>query len=271
MKATKTTLAALVCASSIAAGLTSCSVSSQDARTSFDSFTQSSTYTLVGSAADFGRDSDVICNDSVSVVMPVTLNGQDAAQLRNEIIKRMFNAEPTATQNAINQWFKATAEKSGYKTATCAANDSDADGFTHISGYVTNLTPDFLVYGIVTDAYMPCAANGMTTFEYINYSMTQHSILTLEDLFTTNGLQQLPAVIAEQANNTPEYDNQVDITALPEGRNFYISGEGEIVFSYYPTEVAPHYLGTIRVSFYPYELSQYMTPRALSMFKLNDL
>lgn len=46
---------------------------------------------------------------------------------------------------------------------------------------------------------------------------------------------------------------------------------GEIVFVYQPYEVASYAQGKIRVSFYPYELVDYMTPFAVNYFKLSDI
>ena len=61
------------------------------------------------------------------------------------------------------------------------------------------------------------------------------------------------------------------ITDLPCDNNFYISSEGEIVFSYQPYEVASYAQGIIDIPFYPYELVSYMTPYAINFFGLTDL
>lgn len=217
-------------------------------------------------------EKDIVCRDSVSLVVPMTLAGQDASPLRDSILQRAFGISDLPVHQAMDKWMEENEHESGsgYKTETASATQAP-DGFTRILGYVSYMSSRTIVYTIATDTYAPGAANGYTTADYINYSMANKEFISLADIFTPAGLKALPKLIQQQALNNPEYDGNVNITALPEAGNFYISSEGEIVFSYYPTEVGPHYLGTVQVAFYPYELMDYLTPRAKIMFNLTDL
>lgn len=262
----------LAAAAAVAAvGLSSCGNSSENAQTAFNAYTKSNTYTLVGSAADFGSDADVTVNDSVAIVLPITLGGHDVQALRDTIMARAFNVGATSIENAINQYMTTASQQYGYKTAAANVASDQVDGFQRVKGQVVNLTPSVMSYVITTSSYQPNAANGLETKDYINYSLKDNKFLTLADLFTEEGLQQLPAAIAEQAQANPVYTEVVVIEALPQSGNFYLSSEDEIVFSYQPMEVGPHYLGNVQVAFYPAELVKFMTPAAIRMFELQDL
>jgi len=254
--------------------MASCSKGSEkpsSASTSFESYSGESTYALKGSAENFKLDKDLVCNDAVSLVMPMTLNGKDAAKVRDSIMTLALNNTDTDVNAAIGKWLTAEAKEFGFETEKVDVEASTADGFCHVRGYVTSMTPDMFVYCVTTDTYNPRAANGLSVNEYINYSIADDKILSLGDLFTADGLKQLPALIAGQAENIPAYAGEVNITALPSGGNFYLSDRGEIVFSYAPLEVGPHSLGTVEVAFYPYELVNYMTPKAVNLFGLSDI
>ena len=252
--------------------MTSCGKTDEKAATtSFETCEGSSTYALKGSAKDFGLDKDFVCNDAVSLVMPITLNGKDATAVRDSIMMLALNNTAGDVKLAIDKWLTAEAKESGFETERVDVDVAVVDGFCHVRGYIANMTPEVLVYCVTTDTYNPRAANGMTTNDYINYSMVDNKIMALGDLFTAEGLKQLPGLIADQAENIPSYAGQVDISALPGRGDFYLSSEGEIVFSYAPLEVGPHSLGTVEVPFYPYELVSYMTPKAVTMFGLSDI
>jgi hypothetical protein len=61
------------------------------------------------------------------------------------------------------------------------------------------------------------------------------------------------------------------VSELPADGNFYISSEGEIVFSYQPYEIASFAQGTINIPFYAYELIDYMSAEGIELFNLEDL
>lgn len=236
---------------------------------SFKSYTASATYDLVGSAADYHQDTDVTCTDSVSLLMPVIINGVDVEVLRDSIMSRVLNVRGVSVEDAIKQYLKTSAEFFECRTRPSAKPGSQADGYTTVIGSIAYLTPELLVYCITTSVYYPGAANGDTVLDYINYSTGKNAIITLEDMFTPEGLKRLPERIAEQAESNPEYAGQLMITELPASKTFFLSSEGEIVFSYAPMEVGPHVLGNVQIPFYPYELEELMTSEAKALFHLD--
>lgn len=232
------------------------------------------TYSLIGSAADFYSDSDIVCNDYINLVIPSRIQNNDISALTDSILSLatdtiVRSADP---QSAVAEWISKTAAQSGYKTQAHAPSKQNVDGFDHVNGFVVSLTDNTLVYCINASMYAPHAANGMTTRSYINYMITGGGrMLSLSDLFTPEGLKELPATIAERAADMAQYAGMVDIDDLPQGGNYYISSEGEIVFSYYPMEVGPHVLGTVEIPLYPSEVLDYLTPLAIDIFGLQDL
>ena len=59
-----------------------------------------------------------------------------------------------------------------------------------------------------------------------------------------------------------------DIQSLPSMGNFYISLDDALVFVYQPYEVASYAQGSIAISFYPYQLTELLTPLGLKIFHL---
>lgn len=256
--------------------VTSCSQSgdTQNAQIAFDTYTGMSAYTLEGSAADFMQDSDVVYADSVSLMLPIRLGDCDLQPLRDSICEFALGIEGRPIVPTINQWMHENAQKQGYP-AKKYENPNAADivqGFDFINGFIVNLTPDLMVYCVRTDSYQAGAAHGMSTRRYINFSLLGNGrVVNLSELFTPAGLKALPGRIADQAQAMSDIIGATTVTDLPENGNFYISSEGEIVFSYQPYEIASYAQGTIDIPFYPYELVDDMTPYALDLFNLQDL
>lgn len=259
------------------AAMTSCSDNKQES-ISFSTVQQGACYALEGSGEVFGQDSDILYVDSVSLLMPERLGNCDLTELRDSIMSIALDTTGLSVENAVDTWLDKCAGESGWKArrlqGTPAADGAAGmfAGFTYAYGYVVNLAPELLVYCIQTDSYNPGAAHGMSNHSYLNFSLEgEGSMITLEKIFTPDGLKALPARIAEQAEAMSDRIGTTQVTDLPGGGNFYISSEGEIVFSYQPYEIASYAQGTIDIPFYPYELVGFMTPLGISLFHLEDI
>ncbi len=257
----------------IIACMTSCSQTSENARISFDSYSSVSAYSLVESAADFDRPTDVICCDSVSLVLPLTLDKTDVNTVRDVILKEAFGEKAVSVEKAMHNWLDKAAKEQPYKTVMVPNSEiCNAVAFNIVRGFVVYLSPKVLVYCVNHETMMPGAANGLSTRKYVNYILNDGGkLLTLKDLFTPEGLAQLPGMIAQQAEKYVEYAGNVSISAIPDDDSFYLSSEDEIVFHYDPMEVGPHSLGDVEIAFYPAELVHQMTPQAVKFFGLEDL
>lgn len=269
----KKDFAIIGCLMAFSGALTSCSNTSDKATLKFDEYNGSAAYSLLNTASLLGQDTDAVYADSVSLVLPLKLGACDVKALRDTITAYALNQTGKPIAASVDTWLDATASDLGYKTErTKKVNPYTADGFTVVSGFIANMTPEMLVYCVRNESYMVRAAHGMTTRRYINYLMRDGGkVLSLDDLFTAEGLAALPSRIAEQAQAMSDMIGQTSIDALPENKNYYISSESEIVFSYQPYEVASFAQGTIDIPFYPYELVDYMTPQAITLFHLEDL
>lgn len=273
MKYVFKTIPALCAAAALAVSAVSCSgTGSDNMDLTFRTYSGSGCFSLQGSAKTFGQDSDVVYSDSVSLLIPQKFGDENIAELVDSITSIALGETGVPMEQAINNWIQTSAKESGYTPVpTKRAAEDMAQGFDQVSGFVTALTPELMVYCIREDSYEPGAAHGMTSNRYLNYSITKGKLLTLGSLFTPQGLKQLPGVIAAQAKSDEASLGPTDIADLPANGNFYISADTEIVFAYQPYEVASFAQGQINVSFYPYELVDYMTPEAIAMFGLQDI
>lgn len=239
----------------------------------FETYVGCATYSLVGSAKALDQDSDVLYSDSVSLIMPRILAGCDVTELRDSILSMALQVKGKPVEQAISLWLDDMAKQQEYTPKKLNDKwDVNAQGLDIVTGYVANLNPRSLVYCIYCEGYMPRAAHGMYARRYINYSLADKgSIITLDKIFTAEGLKELPARIAAQAESMSDNIGATTITELPAGGNFFLSSEDEIVFCYQPYEVASYAQGIINIPLYPYELAEYMTPYGIALFQLQDL
>lgn len=239
----------------------------------FQTFVGGGTFTLKGSASQSDNDSDMIYSDSVSLLMPQVLGSCDVTELRDSILSIALDIKGKPVDKAVEQWVADMAKAQEFTPEKLNDNFSvGANGVDIVSGYVANLNPKSLVYAIYYEGYTPGANHGIYGRRYINYSLEgKGTIITLEKLFTPEGLKELPVRIAKQAATMADNIGQTEINALPSDGNFYLSSEDEIVFSYQPYEAASYAQGIINIPFYPYELAEYMTPYGIQLFDLQDL
>lgn len=239
----------------------------------FEIYNDSARYVLQNSAEAFMADSDVVYETSVQLVMPQQLGQADLTELRDSILSFAFGKPSGDIAADVKQWSDSCAAETGFTPkAIVGPRTAYPEGYNAVQGFVVYLKPSLLVYCVRNDYYTPGAAHGYTSRRYINFRTTNKGeILTLNDLFTPEGLAALPKRIAEQAKGLQALIGDTDVDALPENGNFYISSESEIVFAYQPYEIASYAQGTIDIPFFPYELSEYMTPQAITMFHLEDL
>lgn len=236
----------------------------------FERITGSYAYTLVGSAADFDRDSDILCYDSATLILPTRVLDRDISALRDSILAAAFDTI-AAPREGMQVYFERQATDMGYKIATdTVAGDDEtrAEGLLLVDGKVVYLSGDWLTYCVTSSISQPGAAHGMTSNRYFNYAILPGKLVTLSTIFTKEGLAKLPELISRQAKRMQSVLGPTTIDGLPGNDNFVISPDGTILFAYQPYEVASYAQGEIRVPFYPYQLSDLMTPEGLQLFHL---
>ncbi len=242
---------------------------------SFKRIEAAKAYTLENSAADYDTDSDLTVACRVNVLMPENIFGQDLSQLKDAIEISAFGND---SNRILENFFHSAAAEFGYAPVAINLNKeqsdslskyavrlSDYDGCTSIDGDVTTLNNAILSYAITSTSYSPRAAHGMYSTTYINYDIRNGKVITLDDLFTQDGLNALPEIIANKAKYMSPIIGRTNIEALPSDGNFYVSDSGDIVFAYGPYEVASYAQGIIRIPLAPYLLSEYLTETGKSV------
>ncbi|MDE6277056.1 MAG: hypothetical protein K2M06_03010 [Muribaculaceae bacterium] len=264
----------------LAAAVSSCSAScdkaqcadsddTDDTRVAFTTVSESETYTLPGTDSLFNSDKDAVFSAHASLIMPANVSNANVTILREAIVKAATagKVDVKSPEQTLKEYFKATAQSLGYPEVAKSDDDvdiMDADGFISITGTIASMSPRILSYAITEYLYPVHAANGQTTLTYVNYDFSDGKVMTLGDVFTPEGLKELPAVIAERAKETQP---EAEITALPASGSYYIDYEGRIVFVYEQGEVAARAAGAVSAAFYPQELMQYMTPAGREFLK----
>lgn len=257
-----------------AAGTSSCKKEAEtyNSTIAFSTMTGSATYTLLNSAKDFNRDSDLVYFDSASIVMPTVIYNQDISKLQDTIIAAAFDTVSIDHAQAMNSAFVAAASESGYQiepTQTRPGQQFYSDGNTIISGDVFSLTPHLLTYRISKEIYQPGDAHGLTVNRYITYLTDKGCLMPLSYIFTPEGIAELPGVIASRAKDLARQIGKTDINSLPANDNYYIALDGSIVFVYEPYEAASFSQGEIAIPFYSYQLREFMTAEGLALFNLD--
>ncbi len=271
---TKNSMLAAAAALIAAATLGACSQSKPDAddtTMAFSTLSGHATYRLDNTAKIYNTDHDIAYFDSASVVMPTVIYNHDITALQDSIISAAFDTVTTNHADAMKSFFRKVADESGFTAVeTDTARRSYVDGLSIVQGDIFNMSGDVLTYRVASYQYSPGAAHGMTITKYITYLIQEGKLVTLDDLFSPEGLSQLPGLIRARAEELAPSLGQTDITSLPSMGNFYISLDESIVFVYQPYEVASYAQGAIAVPFYPYQLSDQMTAEGLRIFGLGE-
>lgn len=253
------------------AAFCSCSKSEKtpDNTIEFETLSLHEVYRLDNTAKVFMSENDVCYEDSAIMILPVKIYGQDITPMRDSILKAAFDTI-ASPEEAMKSYFSKVAGDLGY-TAVLAPDSiprTDSDGMSLINGEIFSMSPEILTYSVSNYQYFPAAAHGLTTTQYINYHIPGGKILTLDNLFTPEGLEKLPAMLQKRAKQLAPAIGPTSIDALPTMGNFYISLDDAIVFVYQPYEVASYAQGAIAISFYPYQLTELLTPEGQKIFHL---
>lgn len=273
----KTTNASLLAIGILAAAAAGCT-QKDDTTISFERLSVEQAYRLKDSAADYDVSSDLSFGCKADVLLPENIFGKSATTLRDSILTLAFghdeedgtitiNLKDSPRDIAISSLREFEGQLGFALADTVIPADSLSsgfvsrfDGFAQVDGYIQTLTPDILSYGVTSSCYMPRAAHGMYSIFYLNYYIDRDEIVTLDKLFTPEGLAELPAIIRRTAQVMQPMIGTTDVTALPSRNNFYISSDYQLVFCYQPYEVASYAQGEIRIPVEAYLVGQYLTP-----------
>lgn len=250
-----------------------CSLSQNDeSEVRFTHMQAEASYRLVGSGADylFADSTDLSFGSKVEFIMPEILLGKDARELRDTIMMLAFDRKGDDVARIMREILPERASEIGYELADTVLPDSVVtklpnflsryDGVSSVTGEVQTLNSKILSYAVTNSGYTPGAAHGMYATYYVNYDMTEGRIVTLDDLFTPEGIESLVTSIRNEAREMRDVIGPTDIDALPSKGNFYLTSDNSIVFAYPPYEVASYAQGEVKIPIPAYLLSTGMTP-----------
>lgn len=250
-----------------------CSLSQNDeSEVRFTHMQAEASYRLVGSGADylFADSTDLSFGSKVEFVMPEILLGKDARELRDTIMMLAFDRKGDDVARIMREILPERASEIGYELADTVLPDSVVtklpnflsryDGVSSVTGEVQTLNSKILSYAVTNSGYTPGAAHGMYATYYVNYDMTEGRIVTLDDLFTPEGIESLVTSIRNEAHEMRDVIGPTDIDALPSKGNFYLTSDNSIVFAYPPYEVASYAQGEVKIPIPAYLLSTGLTP-----------
>lgn len=229
----------------------------------FEKISRKVAYALVGTAADYGSDKDVIITRSADLInIPVMIQDKDVPELRKAIFNYAFDSKGNNPTTAVENWFKIPAEEDGYRTKKVSFPTSE-DMFiwtSSVNGNRLTSLPDIFTYNIEYYQYAG-GAHGMSGEKYFNYYIPTGKILTYNDLFTAGGRQKLPGVLLKQLlKNEPDFKGVVNISELPSGGDFYIKPDRSITFVYGEYEIGPYALGNVEIKLTSSQISPYLSP-----------
>ena len=270
----KKTDASLLFIAGAALALSACNMSDKYAADSiaFNRVEMQKSYRLDNSAADYERPEDISYGCQASILMPTALYGKPVEVLQDSILMTAFGTTGPDHARVIADAMLREVKELQYEVSDTVMPDSIVaeqpflsryDGFSSVEGDVETLTPRILSYAVTSSQYLPSAAHGMYGTRYINYDLEEGVIVTLKDLFTTEGLAELPQIIRSTAQQMKEVIGPTEIESVPADDNFYLTAGGEIVFAYQPYEVASYAQGEVQIPIPAYLLSQSLTPTGL--------
>lgn len=233
---------------------------SRSDRVSFSRLNVNATYRLIGSATDYESVADLSFDCMADILMPVEVYGKDVAALQDSILKVAFDTVSADHSALIRDVFIHNVASFGYAVADTTVTDNSYDGLYNVVGAVESLSAKVLSFAVTISNYMPHAAHGMYYTSYVNYDTQTGKVFTVNDIFTAEGLAKLPEMLKSAANDMRGYIGRTQIEDIPQGGNFCISADGNIVFVYQPYEVASYAQGEIRIPIAPYVVSAYLTP-----------
>lgn len=230
----------------------------------FDFYSANRAYSLENSITDYEADDDLTIGCKASLFVPVKYMGNDVSAFRDSVFKVAFDTIAPTVEEAAEIYFAETIAETGYDgvplEVSADSRSSSYDGYVETDGSIAAMTPDYISYAVTQSIYYPRAAHGLYATRYIVYATAADQVVTLNDLFTPEGIKALPAIIRSRAISLQGVIGQTDIRNLPADGNYYISNGMGIVFAYQPYEVASYAQGAINVGIQPYDVSDYLTP-----------
>lgn len=241
-------------------------------------------FDLKGDANFHPGEASYCCNE-VYMFYPKSINGVADKALADSIKSAMFPGDSTsanireAVDRFIENYDYAPEDVENIKPAN-KLPESGRFTSTHIVKMSpTSVSKRSMVFQVNHYDYMDGAAHGYSYSRYINYDIENRKVVSISDLFNTEG-DKFRGMVANQLLAQNEVDSfaqlkekgfLVDFSEFYVTDNFYIDGDNfRIVFVYNPYEIGCYAIGPVEISVYAYDAREYMTPLGMKLTGFDD-
>ena len=231
-----------------------------------------------------GEDT-VYLDQYVSVTWPKAMGDAGLSTLQDTLMRYCFgDTVSTSPEQAIGRFVTDTSMLGGEDEDLAYAVepvDSLPFGigemgcyFNNVMATVSELNEEMVTYKVTSAIYMG-GAHPMTAITPFTYDFNNECVLTLDDILTPEGVENImPVIISALAR---QYDVQSDelrkagffVSQLNYPGSPYIYNN-VLYFHYNPYEIAPYSSGMIDVPVYPYEVEEYLRPEVRRLFDMGN-
>ena len=187
-------------------------------------------------------------------MLPVAGKDEKLVALRDSLL-RMASVEFTEKGEC------APVPDPELKVVKLSADSVAACGLSTNMLTVVLATPEAVVWEDYSYAYMCGAAHGNAACRYLNYSLGDGTILSLDDLMTTGYRDSLTELLRSRLADREDIFEDAEI-GIP--GQFRITSDG-LQFVYQQYEIAPYSSGIIRVDLAAYELGDLLSARGRTL------
>lgn len=256
----------------MAIGAESCGRSAAADTIEFETRTDSVGYLV----PDYYGDS-VYCAARYSVVWPERIGEQDFNVLKDSLTMMTFGVKNVDFKDAAQSFTRAglnnlvEVSDSGamkYESVPYSvAIDEARLNLNFVDSEVSLLTPEVLVIAVNDEVYYYGAAHGMRTRRFLNYSIVNHELMTVENTFLPGNDKGILSLISAVAHERYDDEGVLFDAPIESYANFQIT-ENDIVFVYQPYEIGPYSSGIIEVPVSQQDLYRFLTAEAIKTLGL---
>lgn len=185
-------------------------------------------------------------------VLPVAIGQADITQLRDTL--QTLGRVEYVSRHEVSPRFSDEVELTALSPDSVEAGNYRVNNLSMVL-----LTPRVAVWKSYMAYYVAHAAHGRYRTTYVNYSLDEHKVLSLDDIFKKGYEKPLTEMLAERAKENPEIFSDADIR-IPD--TWRITDDG-ITFVYGLYDIAPYSAGEVEIPLALYELADLMKPNPI--------
>ena len=234
--------------------------------------------------ANFHPGESSYCSNEVYMFYPKSINGVADKALSDSIKSAMFPGDSTSTDireavdRFIDNYDYAPDEVENIKPANKLPESGRFTSTHAVKMAPMSVSKRSMVFQVLHYDYMDGAAHGYSYSRFINYDIESRKVVSISDLFNTNG-DKFREMVANQLlaqNNVESFDQLkekgflVDFSEFYVTDNFYIDSDNcRIVLVYNPYEIGCYALGKVEISIYAYDFESVITPLGKELTEYN--